>query len=265
MGTQLSFIDHPSGKPFDAIKHVDERGEYWLARELQIPLGYVKWQKFQIAIERAQTSCRNSGHDPRDHFTGSGKPIITGKGRQQVIFDLRLTRYACYLVAMNGDPRKPEISEAQTYFAIKTHLQEIHEAEPTSPAIAALEAAVLALKEHERRIASLEAWQQECRTQGDTPLSLPAQTVDTPEKPIRAAINQIVRSAAHRRGCPQSYLWNGLYRELKYRKSFDALTRAEHSDKSAIDEVEAAGLLPTLYAIARETMEPIDAIQGVLQ
>jgi len=256
METQLSFIGKdPHGSPFDSIKHVDENGEYWLARELQGPLGYIEWRKFQQAIERAQIACKNSGYDVRDHFGGAAKMIDLAKGAQREVYDVRLSRYACYLVAMNGDPRKSEISEAQTYFAIKTHIQEIHEAEPVSPTIAALEAAVLVLKEHDRRLADLEAWRQECQSTEVELLSLPASTVNAPETPIRAATRKIVNATAHRRGVPQSFVWSGLYRDAKYRLGFDPVTRAKHSGNSALDEVEAAGKLPELYAIAREVLQ----------
>lgn len=112
--------------PFDAIKQIDKDGrEFWSGRDLQGLLGYAKWQDFDNAIERATFACRNSGYDPEANFTDAHKPIISGKGRKQNVKDYHLTRYACYLVAMNGDPRKPEIAAAQTYFAIKAREAEL--------------------------------------------------------------------------------------------------------------------------------------------
>lgn len=116
--------------PFDAIRRINEQGqEYWSARDLQNPLGYSKWQDFDNAIQRAKIACENSGHNPDDNFMDVHKPIISGKGREQEIEDYHLSRFACYLTAMNGDPRKPEIAAAQMYFAIKTREAETQQAQ----------------------------------------------------------------------------------------------------------------------------------------
>jgi DNA-damage-inducible protein D len=111
---------------FESLKKHNQHGiEYWSARDLQPLLGYSKWQRFENALEKAMQSCKQSGNDPKHHFTGAGNPIINGKGRSQVIEDYHLSRFACYLIAQNGDPRKPEIARAQKYFAIQTRRQEI--------------------------------------------------------------------------------------------------------------------------------------------
>lgn len=115
-------------KYFESIKKLDENGvEYWTARELMIVLGYSKWQRFDEVIERAKQSCVNSRQFPQDHFTGAGKMIRIAKEAVRRIEDFKLDRYACYLIAQNGDPRKKEIAMAQTYFAIQTRKQEITE------------------------------------------------------------------------------------------------------------------------------------------
>ena len=115
---------------FESIKHVDEYGnEYWYARELLKILEYNKWQNFEKVINKAMESCENSRISTFDCFTDVSKSIITGKGKETIIKDYKLTRYACYLIAQNGDPRKEVIALAQTYFAVQTRKQELSEKE----------------------------------------------------------------------------------------------------------------------------------------
>ena len=102
--------------------------EYWLARDLQHLLGYVEWRNFSTtAISKAKTACEVSGHSVADHFVDVNKMVDLGSGSQREIEDLMLSRYACYLIAQNGDPRKQEIAFAQTYFAIQTRRAELIE------------------------------------------------------------------------------------------------------------------------------------------
>lgn len=115
-------------KDFEGLKLTNEHGaEYWSARDLQTLLGYGQWRRFEDAIKRAITSCESSGNDPDYHFAGAGKPIVGGKGAVQVAADYHLSRFACYLIAQNGDPRKPEIAHAQQYFAVQARKQELTE------------------------------------------------------------------------------------------------------------------------------------------
>lgn len=119
-----------TSKMFEDIKHVDEGGnEYWLARELQKTLEYKEWRKFSGVIDKAKNSCFNSNANLYDHFVDTDKMVEIGSGAKRKQDDYKLSRYACYLIAQNGDSRKKVIALAQTYFAIQTRKQELSEIE----------------------------------------------------------------------------------------------------------------------------------------
>ena len=118
---------------FESIKHFDENGnEYWYARELQKALEYNKWENFEKVIEKAKLSCLNSNYGLQDHFPDVRKMVDIGSNTLRNIVDYKLSRYACYLIAQNGDSRKKFIGLAQTYFAIQTRKQELLEEEYNS-------------------------------------------------------------------------------------------------------------------------------------
>ena len=113
---------------FESIKHTDSsNNEFWYARDLQTVLGYAKWGNFIKVIEKAKTACENSNFPVSYHFADVGKMVHIGVSQRE-IQDMVLSRYACYLIAMNGDSRKKVIAQAQTYFAVKTREQEIDDA-----------------------------------------------------------------------------------------------------------------------------------------
>lgn len=114
---------------FDAIAHFDEieKIEFWYARELQIELGYTEWRNFTKVIEKAKISCETAKQAVLHHFVDVNKTIAMPKGAEKTVLDMKLTRYACYLIAQNGDSRKDEIAFAQSYFALQTRKQELLE------------------------------------------------------------------------------------------------------------------------------------------
>ena len=123
-------IEKVYNKRFEEIKHTDENGiEFWFARELMTILQYSNWQNFDKIIDKAKTSCENSGISVFEHFTDVSKTIKMPKGAEKTILDYKLTRYACYVITQNGDSRKKVIALAQTYFAVQTRKQEITERE----------------------------------------------------------------------------------------------------------------------------------------
>ena len=118
---------------FESIRHVDDKGnEYWYARELQNVLEYTEWRKFVGVIKKAINSCKTSNYVVSDHFVGADKMVDIGSNTSRNIEDYKLSRYACYLIAQNGDSRKKVIGLAQTYFAIQTRKQELLEKEYNS-------------------------------------------------------------------------------------------------------------------------------------
>ena len=113
---------------FEGVARQTDSGiEFWLARDLQHLLGYTKWDNFLNVVSKAKTACEVSGHAVSDHFADVGKTITMPKGAEKEVPDIMLTRYACYLIAQNGDPKKQEIAFAQTYFAVQTRKAELIE------------------------------------------------------------------------------------------------------------------------------------------
>ena len=115
-------------KDFESIKHIDESGiEYWTARELMESLSYKEWRNFEETIKKAKITCSKSLQDIDDHFVDVNKMVKIGSSTVREVKDYKLSRYACYLIAQNGDSSKLEIAQAQTYFAVQTRKQEIYQ------------------------------------------------------------------------------------------------------------------------------------------
>jgi DNA-damage-inducible protein D len=120
-----TLLDTPN-LSFESLKRLNAHGvEYWSARDLQSCLGYSEWRKFENTIKKAITSCKQSENDPNKHFVGADKMIGIGNQAERKVTDWYLSRLACYLIAQNGDSRKPKIAQAQKYFAIQTRRQEL--------------------------------------------------------------------------------------------------------------------------------------------
>ena len=126
----MNELEISNNTTFESIKHVDENGfEFWYARDLMNVLEYTKWQNFIKVIDKAKIACEKSSNNAFEQFTEVSKPIVGGNGNIQTAIDYKLTRYACYLIAQNGDSRKKVIALAQTYFAVQTRRQELIEKE----------------------------------------------------------------------------------------------------------------------------------------
>jgi DNA-damage-inducible protein D len=114
-------------KTFEEAAYVKDSVEYWMARDIQRLLDYAEWRNFLLVVNKAKTACLKSGQSVSDHFVDVNKMVKLGSGSERQIDDMMLTRYACYLIAQNGDPRKEQIAFAQSYFAIQTRKQELLE------------------------------------------------------------------------------------------------------------------------------------------
>lgn len=127
----MNYIDEYKEKTFEDIKHIDEFGnEYWEARELMLALEYSKWGNFKKVIDKAMVACKISNNRVKDHFAGVGKMVPMPSGaKPKMIEDFKLSRYACYLIVQNSDPRKKAIALGQTYFAVQTRKMELSEKE----------------------------------------------------------------------------------------------------------------------------------------
>ncbi|MBD2468759.1 BRO family protein [Nostoc sp. FACHB-145] len=157
MSNLENFHQPNNSSPFDSIRHLDDFGqEYWNARELMPLLGYSRWNDFKPVIERATFACKNTGNDVETHFSGA---TLKSQGRPGQ--DYKLSRYGGYLTAMNGDPRKPEIAAAQSYFVVKTHEAETQSGLKAMTQIQLLAAIAQQMAEQEQRLIQQQQQQAE--------------------------------------------------------------------------------------------------------
>lgn len=225
----MTDIERRGESPFDAVRHEDERGEYWMGRDLMALAGYAKWQNFQRAINDARSAMLRQGYDVSDQFSLVSVKTSDLGGRPGT--DFRITRLACYFVFMNGDPGKPEIAAAQEYFALKTRQAEVAQQQvlPSNylEALKALVVEVEAKEEAERR--ALEAEQQAAL------LRPPAQAwenlVDTGQDyDVATAANILNRDPVISTGRNRLFAWM-LENAMLYRRAGGQLVPyAEHTE-----------------------------------
>jgi hypothetical protein len=246
-------IAPPAKSPFDSLLRVDGSKEYWLARELMPLLGYKRWERVPDVINRAMAACENSGNSVSEQFFEEARRINKGAGRPQQ--DYRLSRYACYLVAMNGDPRKTEIAQAQSYFAIKTKEAETQQLAPPKSQAEMLIIYAQEFFAHDQRLKSVESDVREMkqiRIDATKELrQLPPSKEPAPPLTERASLRQLINQWCKATNVDQHTAWTKLYSELYYRDGFSVNARMKNGKYAKkIDVIVDCGKMSVLYAIA---------------
>lgn len=257
--------------PFDNIRRTVGNGnEYWLARELMLLLGYNSWQKFHGVIKRAKFSCINSGEPVDNHFIEADEVVEIKQGGSSKKPDYKLSRYGCYLVAMNGDPSKPEIAVAQRYFALKTCEAEIphqnhlmsqltiiqqQNQQMMAVLIASCQQQGIQLQEQVSQLKGLTVRIDEINRFRDDALSsienISLPTVEVKNLSSRAKLNRLVRDYAVANSVPFRDVWNKLYAEFRDRYHIDLVTRSKNNGKlKPLDICEQLQMIEELYAVA---------------
>jgi hypothetical protein len=242
--------------PFDEILHLDGDTEYWLARELMPLLGYKQWRRFTDAIDRAKVACEIALTSNEGHFLdlpGSAN----GKGKGSTGDDCRLSRHACYLIAMNGDPRKVEIAQAQTYFAIKTREAETQQTAPPQSQAEILLAYAQQFVDQEKQIKSIARDVQRIEQRSIDAIEainfLPAPTESAPPLTERDSLRKLINAWCRSNNIEHEKAWRVLYAELYIRDGFSVNARIKNSKAtSKLELVAEHGKLGILYAIATE-------------
>ena len=204
-------LEQATIQSLNTLKKVTPKGtEYWLARDLQGLLGYSQWRNLEEVIEKAKRACEMSANDPRIHFADTSKKVTLGGGSIREIKDVALTRYAAYLVAMNGDSAKPEIAAAQTYFAVQTRKQELAEQKDEDESRLALRNRV----KRSNRYLAVQPREQGCRT------LVPFITLDTRVCMVDSAS---LTSKRKREYVPTTIYWTSLAAQNWQRTSSESL------------------------------------------
>lgn len=272
--SNLSAINLESS-PLDNIRRLEENGnEYWLARELMVWVGYESWAKFKRVIERAEFSCFNSGETIKHHFIPWDNATKTQQGIGSKKPDYKLSRYGCYLVSMNGDPRKPEIAAAQRYFAIKpdesemllqTHLMtqltiiQQQNQQMMATLMASCQQQGMQLQQHNTQLQELTERLDEIERIQEAVIAsmeeLSPPSVEPLSLSTRLKINRLVRDYALFHKIAYRDVWQKLYTSFRDRYHIDLISRAKNNGKlKPLDICEELGMIEELYAVAYELL-----------
>jgi hypothetical protein len=275
-------IDNGTREIFDSLKHVDEHGEWWSARELMEPLGYAKnvWHNFTNVIDKARASCENCGASSSDHFYDAVKVISAGKGAQQQIVDFRLSRFAAYQVAMNSDPRKPAVARAQQYFAVMTRMAETGQA-PQSTALAAVETAEVVqslitpvlelIKGQQSLIASIVESTDALRARLERlegAEQIRHQALMPPEQAqpvdLRGQCRIGQRKIKHLSNCTDREAWNLIYHRfelatrMKLKPRLQRFRVGKRKNAPTLDYIQSIGKLDVLYKVIYQFVQELE-------
>jgi len=260
---------------FNNIRHREENGnEYWFARELMLIVGYDSWAKFKRVIEKAKFACFNSDANLEHHFIAWDNAAEKKQGNGSRKQDYKLSRYACYLVAMNGDPRQPEIAAAQRYFAVKpdesemllqTHLMtqltliQQQNQQMMATLMASLQQQGLQVQQHNTQLQELTERLDEIERIQEAVIAsmeeLSPPSVEPLHLSTRLKINRLVRDYALFHKIAYRDVWQRLYTSFRDRYHIDLIARAKNNGKlKPLDICEELGMIEELYAVAYELL-----------
>jgi hypothetical protein len=264
-----------NNSPFDNIRHAEENGnEYWLARELMLGVGYNTWPKFKRVIEKAKFSCFNSGATIDHHFIPWDNAVERKQGGGAKKQDYKLSRYGCYLVAMNGDPRKPEIAAAQHYFSVKTDESEMllqthlmtqltiiqqQNQQMMATLMASLQQQGMQVQQHTTQLQELTERLDEIERIQEAVIAsmeeLSPPSVEPLSLSTRLKINRLVRDYALFHKIAYRDVWQRLYTSFRDRYHIDLIARAKNNGKlKPLDICEQLEMIEQLYAVAYELL-----------
>lgn len=260
---------------FDNIRRTEENGnEYWLARELMVWVGYDSWTKFKRVIERAKLACFNSGENLDHHFIPWDNTAERKQGSGSKKQDYKLSRYGCYLVAMNGDPRQPEIAAAQRYFTVNTDESEMllqthlmtqltliqqQNQQMMATLMTSLQQQGFQVQQHNTQLQELTERLDEIERIQEAVIAsmeeLSPPSVEPLHLSTRLKINRLVRDYALFHKIAYRDVWQRLYTSFRDRYHIDLIARAKNNGKlKPLDICEQLGMIEELYAVAYELL-----------